>query len=72
MDLDGDGRREFRFSDGRIRCVYDCGGWVAYPIQIWAFDGHGLINATRRHRSAVPHAAARTWHLLDAGTPCGG
>jgi PKD repeat protein len=63
VDLDGDGRREFRSSDGRIRYVFDCGGCVAYPIQIWAFDGHRLIDATRRHRSAVRHDAARAWHL---------
>ena len=72
VDLAGDGRREFRSSDGRIRYVFDCGGCVAYPIQIWAFDGHRLIDATRRHRSAVRRDAARAWHLYLRGLHRGG
>ena len=66
-DLDGNGRPEWKSSDGRIRYAFGCGGCVPYPVQVVAYRAGRFADVTRDHPRVVRADARKMWRLSRRG-----
>ena len=62
VDLDGNGRPEFRSADGRFAYAFTSFADSVFPIQIWRFKGTSFSDVTRRFRADIRRDARRRWH----------
>ena len=71
VDIDHDGRPEFRSSDARFAYEFTAYAFSAFPIQIWRYVAGSLVDVTTSFPSLVRRDAkakrAQYRHLRDAG-----
>lgn len=61
VDLDRDGRPEFRTGDDRFAYVFSCFACSAFPIRIFRFDHGRFVDVTRGFPNLVRRDAAQLW-----------
>jgi subtilisin-like proprotein convertase family protein len=63
VDLDGDGRPEFRTGDDRFAYVFTSFAASAFPLRIFRFDHGRFLDVTRRFPRLVRRDAAKLYAL---------
>jgi hypothetical protein len=62
VDVDRDGRPEFRSADGRFAYAFTAYAFSGFPIQIWSYAGGRFTDVTREFPADIRGDAAGQWH----------